>query len=55
MFRAKYGIDYASTYNQGYSNQYATFSVDENKWSNYGGSDLLGGLTQYNQDHKTGD
>jgi len=25
-FRAKYGIDYASTYNQGYTSKYATFS-----------------------------
>ncbi len=54
MFRAKYGIDYASTYNQGYSNEYATFSVDENKWNNASGYDLLSGLTQYNKDHKTG-
>ena len=55
MFRARYGIDYASTYNQGYSNEYATFSVDENKWNNASGYDLLSGLTQYNNDHKTGD
>ena len=54
MFRAKYGIDYASTYNQGYSNEYATFSVDENKWNNASGYDQLSGLTQYNRDHKTG-
>jgi TonB-linked SusC/RagA family outer membrane protein len=55
MFRAKYGIDYASTYNQGYSNQYATFSIDENKWNNASGQDLLGNITQYNKDYKTGD
>ena len=55
MFRARYGIDYASTYNQGYSNEYATFSMEENKWNNASGYDQLSGLTQYNNDHKTGD
>ena len=55
MFRLKYGIDYASTYNQGYNNQYATFSVEENKWNDAAGYDQLSGLVQYNNDHKTGD
>lgn len=54
MFRAKYGIDYASTYNQGYSNQYATFSIDADKWHNYNGADILGDMTQYNKDYKSG-
>ena len=51
MFRAKYGIDYASTYNQGYSNEYATFSP---AWTNYAGPDLIASITQYGKDHKTG-
>ena len=55
MFRFKYGIDYASTYNQGYDNKYATFSIEENKWNNAYGVDKLGGLVQYNKDEKTGD
>ena len=49
--RAKYGIDYASTYNQGYSNEYATFAP---VWSNYAGSDMIANVTQYGTDRKSG-
>lgn len=49
--RAKYGIDYASTYNQGYSNEYATFAP---VWSNYAGSDMIANITQYGTDRKSG-
>ncbi len=52
MFRAKYGIDYASTYNQGYSNDYATFSPT---WTNYNGPDMIASITQYGEDKKTGE
>lgn len=52
MFRAKYGIDYASTYNQGYSNSYATFSP---VWTNYNGPDMIASITQYGVDKKTGE
>ena len=41
--RAKYGIDYASTYNQGYSNEYASFAP---VWTNYAGSDKIASVTQ---------
>ena len=51
MLRARYGIDYASTYNQGYSNQYATFGQD---WTNYAGADMIASITQYNKDYKSG-
>ena len=51
MFRAKYGIDYASTYNQGYANEYATFAP---AWTNYAGADMISSITQYGKDHKTG-
>lgn len=51
-FRAKYGIDYALTYNQGYSHEYATF---EPVWTNYSGQDLIGSIQQYGVDSKTGD
>lgn len=51
-FRAKYGIDYALTYNQGYTNEYATFEPD---WTNYSGVDLIGSVQQYGNDNKTGD
>ncbi len=51
FFRAKYGIDYASTYNQGYSNGYATFAP---KWGTYSGTDMIESITQYGTDNKTG-
>lgn len=50
-FRAKYGIDYASTYDQGYSSSYATFAP---AWSNYNGKDIITGITQYGKDEKSG-
>ena len=49
--RAKYGIDYASTYNQGYSNEYASFAP---VWTNYAGSDMIASVTQYGTDRKSG-
>ena len=51
MLRARYGIDYASTYNQGYSNQYATFAPS---WTNYAGADMIASITQNNKDYKSG-
>ena len=51
-FRAKYGIDYALTYDQGYTNEYATFAPT---WSNYAGVDLIGSVEQFGNDNKTGD
>lgn len=50
-FRAKYGIDYASTYNQGYKSSYATFAP---VWSNYNGKDVITSITQYGKDEKSG-
>lgn len=50
-FRAKYGIDYASTYNQGYNSSYATFAP---VWSNYNGKDVISSITQYGKDEKSG-
>ncbi|WP_319505777.1 SusC/RagA family TonB-linked outer membrane protein [Bacteroides graminisolvens] len=50
-FRAKYGIDYASTYNQGYTSKYATFSP---VWANYNGKDIIASITQYGKDEKSG-
>lgn len=50
-FRAKYGIDYASTYNQGYTSSYATFAP---VWTNYNGKDVIASITQYGKDEKSG-
>lgn len=49
--RAKYGIDYASTYNQGYNNEYATY---EPIWTNYAGTDMIASINQYGNDMKSG-
>lgn len=51
MFRAKYGIDYASTYNQGYSNKYATFVPT---WTNANGKDQIFSVSTMNEDKKSG-
>lgn len=50
-FRAKYGIDYASIYTQGYSSSYATFAP---VWTNYDGKDVIASITQYGKDAKSG-
>ena len=39
MFRARYGIDYSTTYNQGYDNQYGIF---EPTWTTYNGKEMIG-------------
>lgn len=51
FFRGKYGIDYATTYNQAYENQYATYTPS---WTNYAGTDMIGTLTQNGVDSKDG-
>ncbi|MBE6283813.1 MAG: SusC/RagA family TonB-linked outer membrane protein [Mediterranea massiliensis] len=51
FFRAKYGIDYATQYNQGYDNNYATFQPT---WTNYRGHDFINSVTQWNEDSKSG-
>lgn len=50
-FRAKYGIDYASTYNQGYNSSYATFTP---QWSMYNGKELIASIEKNNKDEKSG-
>lgn len=51
MFRARYGIDYSTTYNQGYDNTYASF---EPVWTSYNGKEMIGEVTQYGEDSKSG-
>lgn len=41
--RAKYGIDYASSYQQSYPNEYATY---EPVWSNYNGTDVIASIKE---------
>lgn len=52
FFRTKYGIDYASTYDQAYTNEYAIYSP---VWTTYGGKDVISSLAKYGEDRKTGD
>jgi len=51
FFRAKYGIDYAVTYNQIYNNNYATYAP---VWNDYSGTDMISSITKYGDDQKTG-
>ena len=51
FFRAKYGIDYATVYTQGYNNEYATFQPT---WTNYAGKDMISSVTQWGEDQKSG-
>ena len=51
MFRARYGIDYSTTYNQGYDNTYASFAP---VWTSYNGKEMIGEVTQYGEDSKSG-
>jgi len=51
FFRAKYGVDYATTYSQMYNNDYATYTPE---WTDYAGSDMIGKLTQNGVDNSDG-
>lgn len=51
-FNSLFGIDYSSTYNLSFVNNYAVF---EPAWNNYAGTDLISGLTKYGQDASTGE
>lgn len=49
-FRGKYGIDYASVYNQDYNNEYATFAP---AWTNYAGEDMIESIERFGVDKKS--
>lgn len=50
-FKTQFAIDYASTYNLSYDNEYAVFIPT---WSNYNGEDAIVALTQQNDEIVTG-
>lgn len=50
-FHAKFAVDYATSYTTSFDN---TYSVYAPIWSNYGGNDIIVGLTKYGIDGKTG-
>lgn len=52
FFRAKYGVDYAGTYNLSYDSEYATYQA---VWANYTGKDLLGEVIKREEDKKSGE
>jgi len=51
-FSSLFGIDYATSYNQSYNNEYAVF---EPTWTNYAGTDMISSLTRYGQDASSGE
>ncbi|RXK81181.1 SusC/RagA family TonB-linked outer membrane protein [Filimonas effusa] len=50
-FQANMAVDYATSYSLSYNNSFATYAPS---WVNYDGSDLIGTLTKYGQDAKSG-
>lgn len=48
-FRSKYGIDYSSSYQQEYANQYAYYSPT---WNNYNGADIIDNVTVFGVDQQ---
>lgn len=51
-FSTLFGIDYHTTYIQSFNPEYATYEVS---WTNYAGKDMIGSLTKFRQDAKTGE
>ncbi|TDN90388.1 TonB-linked SusC/RagA family outer membrane protein [Salegentibacter sp. 24] len=51
-FSSMFGLDYATSYNQSYNNEYAVF---EPTWTNYAGTDMISSLTRYGQDASSGE
>ena len=50
-FHTLLGVDYSNSYNQTYNANYAVYQPN---WTSYSGKDLIGSLTKYGEDFKTG-
>ena len=50
-FHTQFAVDYATSYTTSYNNSYAVYAPS---WYNYNGVDVIGGLTKYNNDEKSG-
>jgi TonB-linked SusC/RagA family outer membrane protein len=50
-FHTQYAVDYATSYATAYNNSYAVY---EPVWYDYNGSDVIAGVTKYNNDKKSG-
>ncbi|ERM83586.1 TonB-linked outer membrane protein [Rhodonellum psychrophilum GCM71 = DSM 17998] len=46
-FSSRFGLDYATSYNLSFNNNYAVYQP---QWNNYAGQDLISGLTRFGQD-----
>jgi len=50
-FQTNLAVDYATSYNLSFNNQYTTY---EPVWTNYAGGDLIASLNRYGQDARSG-
>ncbi len=50
-FQSQFAVDYATTYNTSYDNSYAVYSPE---WATFNGSDVIGKMTKYGDDKKSG-
>lgn len=50
-FKSLFGVDYETSYNQSFNNNYAVY---EAHWNTYAGFDQISGLTKYGEDSKSG-
>lgn len=50
-FRTTFAVDYTSSYNLAFNNNYAVYAPS---WNNYNGQDLISSLTKYGQDASSG-
>ncbi|RNI27045.1 SusC/RagA family TonB-linked outer membrane protein [Rufibacter latericius] len=50
-FETNFGVDYSTSYNQSFNNNYAVYQAN---WNNYAGGDQISSLTKFGQDFKTG-
>ncbi|WP_207431387.1 SusC/RagA family TonB-linked outer membrane protein [Sabulibacter ruber] len=50
-FETNFGVDYSTSYNQSFNNNYAVYQPT---WNNYAGYDQISSLTKFGQDFKTG-
>lgn len=50
-FKTAFAVDYDTSYNQAYNNNYAVY---EASWNNYAGFDQISGVTKYGEDSKSG-
>ena len=50
-FHSTFGVDYQTSYNQSYNNEYAVYQPT---WYAFNGTDQIGDLSQFGQDSRTG-